>query len=240
MPGSEQAVEIPYQQVRLAGCLHWPSGPARALVVVAHGLQSSMQSEKLTRLARELAAAGYAALRFDHTGCGDSPGDPYAVTLSGRRDELLAAAAFLARQVGEDLPRVYMGSSLGGTAAALAAAVAPPTAVVAWSAPWDLPAVMARLRHDPEVARLTALARDMARHDMSRILPRLRGLLVVHGEQDEVVPVEQARLAHRLAAAPKDLLILPGADHRLSRREQQDRATARTLAWIARSLEGWS
>jgi len=62
-------------------------------------------------------------------------------------------------------------------------------------------------------------------------------VLFVHGQADEVAPVDQARRGHALAQAPKQLMILPGADHRLSRLSDQERAIAASLAWLERCLK---
>jgi fermentation-respiration switch protein FrsA (DUF1100 family) len=59
---------------------------------------------------------------------------------------------------------------------------------------------------------------------------------LIHGEKDEVVPVSAARRAHDLALAPKGLYVIPGADHRLSRLADHNRAIARTLAWIRQMI----
>ncbi|CAO0820167.1 hypothetical protein DFAR_1410003 [Desulfarculales bacterium] len=48
----------------------------------------------------------------------------------------------------------------------------------------------------------------------------------MHGQEDKVVLVEQAHLDHRLAAKPKNLLILLGRT-RLSRQKDQARAMVR-------------
>jgi len=82
------------------------------------------------------------------------------------------------------------------------------------------------------------MAEDIPRHDLRGVLAATRWLLAVHGQADEVVPVEQAHLAYHLAAQPKDILLLPGADHRLTRATDQERATARTLQWLERRLGG--
>lgn len=193
-----------------------------------------MQSEKLTRLAETLAQQGYAVLRFDHAGCGRSPGELRRATLSSRRDEYLAAARALAGLY-PGLPLVFLGSSLGETAALLAAGELPPAGLALWSAPVDLAELLAGMSARPDPPGppdLPEMARDLARHDLPALLARTRGALFVHGGEDEVVPVRQARLGHGLAAAPKALFVLPGADHRLSRVEHQLQATARTLEWI--------
>ncbi len=222
---------------RLAGRLHQPADEPHAAVVIAHGLFSSMASEKLTALAEALAQAGYAALQYDAMGCGDTPGDVGQTTLTGRRDELLAAAAWLRREWPET-PLVYLGSSLGGTAALLAADQQPPAATVAWSTPTDLEALYHKLQNNPDRPELPALARDIVRYDLGAVLARARRVLFVHGRQDEVVPVQQAQHGYRLAGEPKDLLLLPGGDHRLTSRELQRQATEQSLAWIQGMIAG--
>lgn len=230
-----QPQEIAYGDLTLAGRLYRPQDEPRGAAVIAHGLYSSMQSEKLNRLAAALAEAGYLALMFDATGCGDSPGDVRQTTLTSRHDELLAAVEHLAR-LAPGLPMAYLGSSLGGTAALLAADTRPPACTVVWSAPSDLQELFMRLRSRPDPPELPAMARDLGRHDLEGLLGRLSRVLWVHGEQDEVVPVSQARRGYQLLREPKGLVILPGADHRFTRPEDQKTAVEHTLAWLGRFL----
>jgi alpha-beta hydrolase superfamily lysophospholipase len=233
--GPVEDLSIPRTAGNLAARLHRPAGQPRAAAVVAHGLASSMASNKLTALCRTLAGAGLLALQFDHSGCGRSPGNQYDTSLTLRRDELLAAAERLAG-LAPGLPLAYLGSSLGGAAAVAAADLRAPFCLAAWSAPVDLEELMHSLRHDPEAARYRALARDLGRHDLRAVAARLTRVIFVHGERDEVVPARQAREAHRLAREPKELVMIPGADHQLSRPEDQKLALDRTLAWVERFL----
>ncbi len=236
IPAAE-AFRIPFAGGQLAARLHQPPHPAGASAVIAHGLFSSMQSQKLTRLARALAQAGCLALQFDHSGCGQSPGDIADTSLTTRRDEYLAAVEYL-RGLAPGLPVAYLGSSMGGCAAILAAEAAPPACLVAWSTPTDLGELRAKLRAQPDHPPLPALERDIPRYDLRAVLARTSRVLFVHGEQDEVVPLAQAREGHRLARPPKQLLVLPGADHRLSRQADQEQAIAHTLAWVERFSGG--
>lgn len=237
MPGlpAPEPLAFPLGDLSLAARLHHPARPALGVAVVAHGLHSSMQSAKLTRLAQALAGRGWLALQYDARGCGGSPGDMRRTTLTSRRDELLAAAACLAKNH-PGLPLAFLGSSLGGAAALLAADIAPPAALVCWSTPVDWEELLLRAAGRPDSPDLPDLARDIPRHDLDAVLARASRVLFAHGEADEVAPVEQARHGHHLASEPKELLILPGADHRLSRIEDQERAIAATLAWLGRCL----
>lgn len=226
-------ISLPVGDSRLAAMLHRPSGQPRAGAVISHGLQSSMQSQKLTSLAGALCTAGVLVLRFDHLGCGMSPGREEDTTLTGRRDEFLAAVEML-RPMVKDLPLAYLGSSFGGTVAFCAGDILPPACSVVWSAPTDLEELFLRMRSAPEVPRLGALARDITGFDLRAILARASRVLFVHGQKDEVVPVAQARRGHEFSRQPKELLVLPGADHRLSKAADQATATKATLAWVGR------
>ena len=42
-----------------------------------------------------------------------------------------------------------------------------------------------------------------------------RPLLILHGEEDELVNVDQARAIFQKAGEPKDLVLVPGGKHRL-------------------------
>ncbi|MCF8031582.1 MAG: alpha/beta hydrolase [Desulfarculaceae bacterium] len=219
----------------LAGRLHRPSGTPRALVIISHGLESSMASSKLTRLAQVLAEAGLMAFRFDHSGCGVSPGELSRTSLTVRRDELLAAAAAL-RSLEPGPPQVYMGSSFGGTTALLAADLEPPLCSLHWSTPWDFEPLFNTIANPPERPPFRDLVRDVPRHDVEAVLARTGRACLVHGEQDEVVPVGQSIRALELLREPKELLVLPGADHRLSELADQEKAMQASLDWIERFL----
>lgn len=190
-----------------------------------------MQSEKLTRLAQAMAQAGHAVLMYDARGCGASPGQVRDTTLTSRCQEFLAAVDALAL-LHPGLPLAYLGSSMGGCAALGAAGVRPPACLALWSTPLDLLALYRGLAARSQPPDLPLMLADLPRHDLAGLLAVTSGILFVHGMEDEVVPMEQARWGHGLAAAPKALLLLPEADHRLSRLEDQHEAVASTLAWV--------
>ncbi len=233
MDPTVEAIGIPHAESSLAARLHRPPNKPHACAVIAHGLFSSMESQKLIRLATTLAKAGFLTLQFDHSGCGQSPGDISQTSLTIRRDEYLSAVHYLAEEA-SGLPMAYLGSSMGGSTAILAADIVAPACLAVWSAPCDFEELFIRQRSQPDRPHLPALERDIPRHDLVSILARTSRILFVHGEQDETVPVHQARDGHRLALEPKELLILPGADHRLSKEEDQMQARAHTLVWLER------
>ncbi len=108
-------------------CAAWlyPSGDtalAAPAVVMAHGL-SGTRRDRLGAFAERFAAAGFAALVFDHRGFGDSGGEPDLFDPGRQLEDWRAAIAF-ARSLPEvDGARVAtFGSSMGGGNALAAAA----------------------------------------------------------------------------------------------------------------------
>ena len=92
------------------------------IVVMAHGL-SGTRRDRLGPFAERFAAAGFAALLFDHRGFGDSGGEPDLFQPARQLDDWRAAIAFARSLPGVDPDRVAtFGSSMGGGNALAAAA----------------------------------------------------------------------------------------------------------------------
>lgn len=108
-------------------CAAWrypaAGGAARApVVVMAHGL-SGTRRDGLGPFAERFAAAGLAALVFDHRGFGDSGGEPDLFDPRRQRRDWAAAIACARALPGVDPERVAtFGSSMGGGNALAAAA----------------------------------------------------------------------------------------------------------------------
>ncbi|MEX2532809.1 MAG: hypothetical protein WD360_02455, partial [Nitriliruptoraceae bacterium] len=60
---------------RLSGVLDVPDGEVKGSVLLAHCFTCSKDLHTMTRLARGLVDGGYAVMRFDFTGLGESEGD---------------------------------------------------------------------------------------------------------------------------------------------------------------------
>ena len=108
-------------------CAAWlydaDGGPSPApIVVMAHGL-SGTRRDRLGPFAERFAAAGVAALLFDHRGFGDSSGTPDLFEPARQLDDWRAAIAQARSLPGIDAGRVAtFGSSMGGGNALAAAA----------------------------------------------------------------------------------------------------------------------
>ena len=107
----------------LVGMLHLPEGARRDIgVVFCDAFEDERRTTCLamTRLAREVAARGFAALRFDYWGCGDSPGDFADATVSTRLADIRSASAFLRAEAGVR-KLCLLGLRFGATLASQAA-----------------------------------------------------------------------------------------------------------------------
>src|SRR6476646_6342408 len=98
------------------------SAPPAPIVVMAHGL-SGTRRDRLGPFAERFAAAGFAALVFDHRGFGDSGGEPDLFHPARQLEDWGAALAFARGLPGVDPDRIAtFGSSMGGGNALAAAA----------------------------------------------------------------------------------------------------------------------
>jgi alpha/beta superfamily hydrolase len=227
-----QATQIPARGRRLAGRLELPDEQPRAYALFAHCFTCTKDYKAITRVGRVLARRGFAVLRFDFTGLGESEGDFADTTFTTNLEDLAAAAEFLRAEY--EAPQLLVGHSLGG-AAVLAAApqIAGAKAVATIGAPSDtqhlreLLAVKAPDIERQGFARVDILGRkfligkqlldDLGRYRLDDAVAQLqRPLLVIHAPEDRIVGIEHARRLYDAAKQPKSLLAVEGADHLLS------------------------
>jgi alpha-beta hydrolase superfamily lysophospholipase len=220
----------------LALVLHLPPTPGRADCVIAcHGLGASKDSDKYLLLAAEFPAAGLALARFDFRGCGESTGVEAETTVATRVEDCRAVLAHLAGHRRLSGRFALLGSSMGGYVALAVAAGsddAPP--LVTWNAPSRLDDV----RVDPATPGLGPALAAEVRAGRHREAPSgVRGHLVIQADQDDVVPPAHGRALWARAVEPRELVMIAGADHRLSDPAHRQAAAARSVDWIQRRFK---
>jgi alpha-beta hydrolase superfamily lysophospholipase len=133
------------------------------IVVMAHGL-SGTRRDGLGPFAERFAAAGIAALLFDHRGFGDSGGEPDLFHPARQQEDWRAAIAQTRSLPGIDPERVAtFGSSMGGGNALAAAAADPLIAAVVSQVPF-LDMWRQAHRSSPLVAARMLLAAARGKH----------------------------------------------------------------------------
>jgi fermentation-respiration switch protein FrsA (DUF1100 family) len=179
--------------------------PRAITVLVFNGNAGNRASR--APLAAAFRQRGWQTLLFDYRGYGGNPGTP---TEGGLAADSRAARAYLAGRPDVDVSRiVYFGESLGTAVAIDLAGEHPPAALVLRS-PFTSMVDLGR-RHYP------LLPVRLFLRDRFQAIDRIRGLrvpvLVIAGERDRIVPIENSRRLYDAVVAPKTLLVLPGADH---------------------------
>ena len=144
---------------------------------------------------------------FDYQGYGRSQGEP---TEQGTYQDARAALDHVSNRPGIDPSKiVYFGKSLGAAVAVELATEKLPAGLILVS-PFSSVSDMAR-RAFPYLP-VGWLLKD--RYDSaSRIRQIQTPLLIIHGAQDEMVPVDQGRALFEAANDPKIFRLLPGAGH---------------------------
>ena len=237
MSVAEERHTVPLTGGRLALVLHLPEGRRRVPCVVAcHGLRASKDSDKYLLLGAEISGGGLALARFDFRGCGESSGTEEATTLASRVEDVDAVLKYLAFNRRLDGRFGLLGSSLGGFVAlhvAAARSEAPP--VVTWNAPSSLDDLMETA--DKDAPGLGGpFFRELLEGAYAEAPPGVKRHLVVQAEADTVVPVEHGAGLFARAGEPCDLVVIPGADHRLTDPEHRKEAVAHSLEWFQRFL----
>ncbi len=200
-----------------------PGSRADALVILGHGVTGNKDRPHLIALAAGLAARGWPCLRISFTGNGDSEGrfEDSCITRSvGDLQAVLDAVPDTAQVA-------YVGHSMGGATGVLTAArdlriralvslagmtgtaefvqrefgQVTPDAGLMWDEP-DCP-LSSTFVNDLNAIGDTLSAAEAVTQPW----------LLIHGDADEVVPVQDSRDAFEAALCEKQLLEIPGAGH---------------------------
>jgi alpha/beta superfamily hydrolase len=219
----------------LALALHLPVRRPAACVVVCHGPGVGKDSDEYRELGQELPAAGLALARFDFRGCGESSGVEEDTTIATRMEDAEAVLAFLGSHPALDGRFGLLGASLGGFVALHVAARRHGLPVVTW----NTPASLTELANDdlPDGRTLgVAFALEYATGRFALAPSGLPRHLVVHAEADAVVGLEHGVALHEQAAEPCDLVLIAGADHRLTDPAHRGQAVDASRRWFTRWL----
>jgi len=223
---------------QLKGTLHLPAADNPPVVIGCHGLLSDRSSPKQIALAEACNALDLAFFRFDHRGCGESTGRLEAVTsLEGRASDLLHAIRLLESRPGLGKQIGLFGSSMGGAVCLRVASERPVAAVVTFAAPVRSLPLKRPGRPDasPERSRMAAVLREG--FEISGALGRVRNILVVHGEADELVPLTHAHEIFYQAGEPKRLLVQKGGNHLMSAATHQTEFIREASLWLSNGLK---
>jgi len=247
----EERVGFVSDGLKLAGVLHPPEaggpGARRAAFLVLHGFGSNKDGGGGTAVAKMLARLGYAALRFDFRGCGESEGERGRVICMEQVRDTRNALSFLAARPDIDPKRIgVVGQSFGAAVAVYAAGVDRRVAACISSGGWGDGAKKFRGQHASPRAwkKFSAMMKEgkrraragkpmsVPRYDIVPIPAHLRGNLAPGSIMEfpfEVVESMYGFNANEVVGriAPRPLLLLHSANDSVTPTEQSVELFAR-------------
>ena len=182
--------EIPGVVGPLEALLDRPAGIPRAVVVFAHPLPiegGTMHTKVVFQAAKALARTGCAVLRFNFRGVGRSAGT--WDNGPGELDDFRAAIDFVAERY-PDTEIWAAGFSFGSYVALTVGAV------------------------DDRICTLIAIAPPVNKWPFGDAITQSRKpMFIVHGEQDELIPLRAVREFYAQLHEPKELVEIDRANH---------------------------
>ncbi len=203
---SEQRVTFKLEGLTLAGVVRLPdglgAGERRPAFMVLHGFGSNQNAGNVLKPCAMLDELGYATLRFDMPGCGESEGEKGRLICLEQVNAVSAALSLLAQHPQVEPARIaVMGSSFGAAVAVYAGGVDPRIATVVSASGWGHGERKFRGQHPtPEgFAKFTAMLEEGKRHrartGQSLMVPRY-----------DIVPIPEHMRGH---VAPGSIQLFP-------------------------------
>ncbi len=204
---------------------HGDASDKSKIVLIGHGVTGNLDRPWAEALADALAGAGYPALRFSFAGNGDSGGDFRDCTVSKEVADL-GAVIDAAKEAGYG-EIIYAGHSMGGAVGVLRASGDDRINRLISLAGMVHTAKFAEVEfgmetpdqgvmwEDEDCPLSSVFVDDM--NAIGTVLGKAADIhapwLLVHGDADDVVPIEESREIFARANEPKRLVELPGVNH---------------------------
>lgn len=221
------------------------STPPATVVVIGHGVTSHWDRPWQTELSVALAREGIASLLVSYAGNGNSEGRFEDVTPTKEAADL--GSVLDALQAWGVRRLAYAGHSMGGAVGILRASTdARVEALVSLAGMFHVDAFMRRtfghlpygglMLDKPGCVWNRALEADAARLGSLHAAAAAITVpwLLVHGDADELVPLQDAIDAQAAAGGRPELVTMPGVDHRFT--DAIDTMTSVVAPWVARRL----
>lgn len=207
------------------------------IVILTHGFGSGKDRNTYTKLESILNKNGYATLRFDFFGHGESDGKFEEITVSKAVEDTKMAIKVVEGKGFSQI--VLLGTSFGGNASILTASSYSVhlSALILRSAVSDYKSLQGAKKTPEDISewknkgyiditdewrtyRLNySFFEDISQNDEYESAKKINiPTLIIHGDEDKTVPVEQSERLHQVISQSK-LFIVHGAGHRYTDNE---------------------
>lgn len=222
----------------LCGILSDPtSQKEKPIIILCHGFSTSKEGRTYVRLEEILNSKGVSTFRFDFFGHGESEGKFEEITTLEAVDDIQNAVKFIKESGYKRIGLV--GSSFGGMASMIAASKSNALYVLALKSPVSDYTALIHSRVDEQdiknwkekgIIEVTGVDNEARKLKYSfyeevekvKAYEAARNIkiptLIVHGDEDETVPIEQSKKTVSLIQNCR-LEIIEGADHTYSQSE---------------------
>jgi dipeptidyl aminopeptidase/acylaminoacyl peptidase len=241
---------------KLCGILSNPLDTVEVpIIVLCHGHSSNKDRPTFVALENELNKNNIAVFKFDFFGHGESEGKFEEATVSEAVDDILKAIEFVKEKGYKKIG--LFGSSFGGISSIMAASKTKDLFVLALKSPvsdYEEVELLKRGREGIEEWKQRgwreyigsneiklklnySFFEDIKNNNAYEAVEKIEiPTLIVHGDADETVPIEQSKKTSGIIKDCK-LEVVRGADHRYTRPEDFDRCVRLVCSFVMKILE---
>ncbi len=261
----QDSVQLTYKNQIMRGMEHYPEdtqGPLPA-VLINHGFTGHKGGAHRIHLhlSRLLEASGFAAIRYDFIGSGESDGTFDQMTLSSEIDQAKVVYKSMLDDPRIDSQKIYvLGHSMGGlVASCLCGDIAQddtltgPAGAILLAPAGNMLDVYDRsreehgklFREDGSIDHSGFLVSAAFGVDLHKTIPEIPGrvsafknpVIVIHGSEDEAVPIETGRKFASYYEQETLFYTIEGADHVFGNLEHEAQLFKEILSFVTSSYK---
>lgn len=231
--------------LELAGRIYRQNTDCKSGLIFSHGLFSSKDGYKITRLADTIVNSGFALMTFDFTFAGESQGNIIDISLSEEVEDLKAAIVFFKSK---GISKIHlMGSSMGAAVTILTASLDlfEIESLILIAAPLSFTKLIPDIKReeiislDPDgytsisgVKVNNRFIKEIFQVDMIGAVKKIKcPALIVHGKMDEIVDFENCKTFIQNFNPEHSSLFIDDGDHNLTRDSD--------IVLISKNLKEW-
>jgi hypothetical protein len=235
---NREEVEFLSGGIRLDGCFFYPPGKFSALVCIAHGIPADpkpVQEKGYPKLAEKLSSSGFGALIFNFRG---TPASQGFFTFHGWDEDLSNAISFLENK--SKTQKIFVFGFSAGAAISVyrAARDGRVKGVVLFACPSELGKISAGIEYSRRIGNLRIedtkkIMQEAGEFSPIKWISKISApVFIIHGNRDELVPLDSAYRLYESAEESKQIKIVDFG-HKLRQNEDAIKAA---VEWVKKNI----